>query len=387
VPMIRMSVLYWSYFAIFGVLFPYAGRYFHAYGFNFEQIGWIMACVTGANLFAPFIIARLSDITGQRVILARISIVCLLFALFLLKPTMGIGYVMMMALLIGMALSMALPQFEAIAMQVLGEDKHKYGLIRMWGTLGFLSTVWITGAVLAQFGVDWFRYGLMALVAFLLVITFWIPKLAVVEDTVVHAKTSGLERLKIPVIVLVFVVMLLNQAALAPYNIFADLYWQQWGFSSGTIGTLLALAAIAEAALMAVIPILLKRGGYYPLVVISLILAISRWLIMALVPDNMALLVIAQVIHAFSFGAMHGTAIYLVAHLFAKRHQGMGQSLYVSIVAGGGLILGNLVSGYLWDDGSGAKGVFLLAATSCTLSLILVVLFLKPQQLKSHFLS
>lgn len=386
-PMMRMSVLYWAYFAIFGVLFPYAGRYFHAYGYDFEQIGWIMACVTGANLFAPFIIARLSDLTGKRVLLARYAIVMLFVAFFLLQPEMGIGHTLVIALLIGMSLSMALPQFEAIAMQVLGADKHRYSLIRLWGTLGFLSTVWITGAVLATLGIDWFRYGLLGLVSFLFMITWWIPKLPLIEDTADVAKTSGFERLKIPTVALVFLVMLLNQAALAPYNIFADLYWQQWHFSSFMIGTLLAIAAIAEASLMAVIPILLKRGGYYPLLIMSLTLAICRWLIMAFLPDNVGFILVAQLIHAFAFGAMHGTAIFLVSHLFSRRQQGVGQSLYVSFVAGGGLILGNLLSGYLWADGIGAQNVFLLSAASCLMALVLALLFLKPRQLQPLFLS
>ncbi len=386
-PMIRMSVLYWAYFAIFGVLFPYAGRYFHAYGYDFEQIGWIMATVTGANLFAPFIIARLSDLTGKRVMLARYAIVMLFVAFFLLEPEMGIAHTLVIALLIGVSMSMALPQFEAIAMQVLGADKHRYSLIRLWGTLGFLSTVWISGAVLATLGVDWFRYGLLGLVSFLFLITWWIPKLPLIVDSSDTGKTSGLERLKIPAVAAVFLVMLLNQAALAPYNIFADLYWQQWQFSSFMIGTLLALAAVSEASFMAVIPLVLKRSGYFPLMIISLILAIARWLIMAFMPDNLSLILVAQLIHAFSFGAMHGTAIFLVSHLFSRRQQGMGQSLYVSFVAGGGLILGNLLSGYLWADGTGAQFVFLLSALSCSVALVLALLFLKPKQLNPHFLS
>lgn len=382
--MVKMSVLYWAYFSIFGVLFPYAGRYLKSFGYDFEQIGLIMACITGANIFAPFIIARLSDITGKRVILARIAIGLLFLSIYLLSPDKGFVWTAFVALALGMSLSMALPQFEAISMEILGENKHKYGLIRLWGSLGFLCTVWLTGVLLESMGIGWFRYLQLILVGGLLLLTWTIPETVIKHDPH-HDNNSGIEKLKNPIIGVLFLVMMLNQAALAPYNSFADLYWQQWNIDSLTIGTLLAIAPVAEAILMALIPIILLRFGYFPLLVVSLTLSILRWVIMAVKPDDLIFLTFSQTIHAFTFGAMHGIAIYLVAHVFSIRQQGMGQSLYVSLVAGGGLVMGNLLAGMLWKGGAGAQQVFLISAGACLIALVLSLLFLKPNQLLKHF--
>ena len=383
-PIVKLSVLYWAYFSIFGVLFPYAGRYLKSFGFGYEQIGLVMALITGANIGAPFLIARLSDLTGKRVLLARISIIFLFIAVFFFNPDKGLAWTYFMAFAIGISMSMALPQFEAITLGILGDDKHKYSSVRLWGSLGFLSSVWISGQLLETLGIEWFRYLQLGLIVLLFIVTFSIP---VEKTSSSHSDAisgSGLEKLFSPTILILFFVLMLNQAALAPYNSFADLYWQQWGLSSFTIGSLLAVAPIAEAALMALIPIILFRYGYFPLLVLSLILGIIRWMVMAWIPDQLSWLITAQIFHAFTFGAMHGTAIYLIGHIFVKSQQGMGQSLYVSLVAGVGLVSGNLVAGSLWKDGSGAEQVFLLAAGACVVSLILTLVALKPSQLKAH---
>lgn len=384
-PIVKLSILYWAYFSVFGVLFPYAGRYLKSFGYGFEQIGMVMALITGANIGAPFIIARLSDLTGKRILLARISIVLLFAAVFFFNPEKGLTWTYIMAFAIGISISMALPQFEAITLGILGDNRHKYGSVRLWGSLGFLSSVWVSGQLLETLGIEWFRYLQLGLISLLFVITFSIP---VEVDTSHHTEVhigSGLEKLFSPTILILFLVLMLNQAALAPYNSFADLYWQQWGFDSFTIGSLLAVAPISEAMLMAIIPLILYRFGYFPLLVLSLILGIVRWMVMAWIPDHLTWLVFSQILHAFTFGAMHGTSIYLVGHLFVKAQQGMGQSLYVSLVSGVGLVSGNLISGTLWQDGNGSEQVFLLAALACFVSLILTLVALKPSQLKAHF--
>jgi len=73
------------------------------------------------------------------------------------------------------------------------------------------------------------------------------------------------------------------------------------------------------------------------------------------------LLVLAQLLHAATFGAFHAAAIERVHHLFSGRHQGRGQALFSSVGFGLGGALGGLYSGYAWE-GLGASAMFYFAA-------------------------
>ena len=62
------------------------------------------------------------------------------------------------------------------------------------------------------------------------------------------------------------------------------------------------------------------------------------------------MLVIAQLLHAATFGSFHAAAIHLVFRFFKGRLQGRGQALYSSLSYGAGGAAGALVSGVLWES-------------------------------------
>jgi PPP family 3-phenylpropionic acid transporter len=63
----------------------------------------------------------------------------------------------------------------------------------------------------------------------------------------------------------------------------------------------------------------------------------------------LALILLAQVLHAATFGAFHAASVALVHHFFRGRHQSKGQALFGSVTYGAGGMLGGLASGPLWQ--------------------------------------
>jgi PPP family 3-phenylpropionic acid transporter len=74
--------------------------------------------------------------------------------------------------------------------------------------------------------------------------------------------------------------------------------------------------------------------------------------------------VLAQALHAATFGAFHASAIHLAHHYFPGRAQGRGQALYNSLSFGAGGAAGSLLAGRLWSESDPAVtfGVAALAA-------------------------
>jgi PPP family 3-phenylpropionic acid transporter len=94
---------------------------------------------------------------------------------------------------------------------------------------------------------------------------------------------------------------------------------------------------------------------------VSMALAVLRWLLTGGFVDNLAIQIFAQSLHAATFGTFHAAAIYLVHHYFSGRTQGRGQALYSSLSFGAGGAVGSLLSGILWSS-AGAAFTFDLSA-------------------------
>jgi PPP family 3-phenylpropionic acid transporter len=74
-----------------------------------------------------------------------------------------------------------------------------------------------------------------------------------------------------------------------------------------------------------------------------------------------AVIVVAQLLHAATFGAYHSAAVEMVHRFFKGRHQAQGQALYNSVSFGAGGTLGGLYSGMAWET-LGPNVTFTIAA-------------------------
>ena len=112
------------------------------------------------------------------------------------------------------------------------------------------------------------------------------------------------------------------------------------------------------------------------LLVVSLLLAGVRWWLVGYFVDFLWIMVIAQVLHAATFGVYHASAIQLIHRYFIGRHQGRGQALYSSLSFGAGGAVGSFYSGLTWDT-LGSQFTFEIAA-AIAFSAVLVAWFWIP---------
>ncbi|HCH77156.1 MAG TPA: MFS transporter, partial [Pseudomonas sp.] len=73
-----------------------------------------------------------------------------------------------------------------------------------------------------------------------------------------------------------------------------------------------------------------------------------RWVLLGQFAEHLAVLLVAQLMHAATFGSFHAAAIHFVQRSFGHRQQGQGQALYASLSGIGGA-LGALYAGYAWS--------------------------------------
>jgi PPP family 3-phenylpropionic acid transporter len=271
----------------------------------------------------------------------------------------GLWWLALVMMLFSFFWNASLPQFEAVTMSHLKERIQHYSRVRLWGSIGFILSVSLLGFLLDQIGVE-----LVPMVVLLLYIGIFLNSLVVPEKPAAHPETeqgSIMQVLRRPEVIALLLVTFLMQASHSTYYAFYSIYMEDMGYSSGAIGELWALGVIAEVVVFLFMHNLLQRWGARRVLIASLAIAVVRWILVGLAPENLPLVLLAQLMHAATFGTFHAAAIHLIHHYFVGRHQGRGQALYSSLSFGAGGALGSLLSGYLWT-GVGPEATYLVAA-------------------------
>jgi MFS transporter, PPP family, 3-phenylpropionic acid transporter len=164
-----------------------------------------------------------------------------------------------------------------------------------------------------------------------------------------------------------FGVVMLLQLSHGPYYAFFSIHLASQGFASDRIGQLWVLAVLAEIALFLFAHRLFRRYTSRRILLTSLLLAAVRWVLIAAAAGNLIVLVVAQTLHAASFGAVHAVGVQLTHRYFTGRHGSKGQGLYSSASFGLGGALGAWGAGASWIP-LGPAAVYAAAAGCCLLA-------------------
>jgi PPP family 3-phenylpropionic acid transporter len=361
----RLSGFYLFYFASLGALIPYWGLYLQSLGFGAVEIGELVAIIMATKIVAPNVWGWIADHTGKRMAIVRTG--CLMAALAFAGVFFGQGYwwLVLIITLFSFFWNAALPQFEATTLNHLGDDSHRYSSVRLWGSIGFILAVAGLGALFERAGT-----GLLPSVLLALLAGIWLSSLLVPESAAGHQSVDQEPLSRVlgrPAVVSLLLVCFLLQASHGPYYTFYSLYMVEHGYSETAVGQLWALGVVAEIGVFLKMHHWLPRFGARNLMLAAAALTALRWVLIALFVEQLWVMVLAQTLHAASFGVYHAVSIHLIHRLFRGRHQGRGQALYSSLSFGAGGAVGSLVAGYLWD-GLGAQWTYLLAAATALLA-------------------
>ena len=370
-PYWRLSAFYFCYFATLGVFLPFWSLYLKQTGFNAAEIGELTALLVATKIVAPNLWGWLADKTGKHLLLIRLT--CLLAVLMFAGFFYRQDFAWYAGITAGFSFfwNATLPQFEAAALQHMRDYPHRYSSVRLWGSVGFIAAVLGVGRFIDYFDISYLPQILLGL----LVLNWLIALLTPEANAIKHNREGGsiwqvLARPEVPAF---FGVYMLLQVAHGPYYVFYSVYLAQHGYTAAMTGLLWALGVCAEILLFLLAAPLLKRFQLRGLLLSSLVLSTGRWLLIAYQADLLFWVVLAQLLHAASFGLAHLVAIQFLNRYFGDRHQGVGQGLYSSLSFGLGGMLGSLYSGYYWESLGGSL-VFVIAALATGLALLVAYL-------------
>jgi PPP family 3-phenylpropionic acid transporter len=361
------GAFFFLYFAYIGLMSPYASLYFSELGFGAIEIAALMSMLQVTRILGPFSWGWLSDYLSNRVSIMRfcgvLAVLCF-FVIFYLEQY--IPFLIWMFIL-HTILSSMVPLGEAATVHALFKDNsfdHRYGRLRLWGSIGFIAMVLLAGEVFQWWGIEVFPWlGLGVLIA-LALDTFMLREPKIERQPLVRGELrSVLRRAEVRWFLVSAFAMIFGHAAL---YVFYSLYLADLGYSKSEIGFFWTLGVTAEVIFFYFQSKVMSRFAPTTVLQLTFVIAVIRFILIGYFATT-SLLILAQLMHAATFAAHHSASTKLIQGWFSGALQARGQALFTTVAYGFGGTLGGLCAGWIWDHW-GPNQVFGMAAVACALA-------------------
>ncbi|KAB5621758.1 MFS transporter [Pseudomonas putida] len=372
IPYWRLSSFYLCYFALLGATAPFLALYFDHLGFSPARIGELVAIPMLMRCIAPNLWGWLGDRSGRRLLIVRLGALCTLATFSLIFFAKSYAWLALVMALHAFFWHAVLPQFEVITLAHLHGQTSRYSQVRLWGSIGFILTVVGLGRLFEWLNLDIYPLAMVSIMAGIVIASLWVPNAQPVEHAERRGAEGFLKQLAAPGVLAFYVCVALMQLSHGPYYTFLTLHLEHLGYSRGAIGLLWALGVVAEVLMFMLMSRIFARFPVRSVLLASFLLASLRWLLLGSLADIPAVLILAQLLHAATFGCFHAASIAFVQSSFGARQQGQGQALYAALSGTGGA-LGALYSGYSWKL-LGPQFTFGMASVAALAAAVIIAL-------------
>ena len=355
----NFGAFFFGYYGFVGVFAPYVSLYFAGIGMTAVQIGILMSLAQAMRIFGPNLWGWVADATQKRVRVMRFTAIGALLSFTGIFFGESFAYLFVLMIALNLFTSAQGPLCEALMIGEMRGDLTRYGVIRLWGSVGYIVVVMTAGWLF-----DWLGIGMMPWVG-LVMLAFVLFVSARLRETQPSAALQGkpsmralLRRREIIAFLVSACLMIASHTAL---YVFFSLYMAQRGYSNVVIGLMWTLGVLAEIAFFFYQAPLFRKIGVQRLMLLSLAVAVARFVMIGVGADFLLLLLIAQAMHGITFGVHHSSSVMLLQRWFSGPLQARGQALYVSVSYGLGGTLGGIGFSAIWDR-FGPEAVYVGAA-------------------------
>lgn len=293
---------YATLFGAIGASFPYLPVYYRSVGLSLGEIGLLGSLAAAVGLVGAPLWGTLADRhPTSRLILPLAATLAALAALGLAlarEPVAIAGAVIAFSV----ALAGLTPILDARALETVRGDHDRYGRLRVWGSIGFVVVVWLTGFLIE-------RAGIASL------FTVYVPLLAVTAVVAIALRGAG--RTLPPLPRLSGIGLVLRQPPLRGFlvaafavwsasmaiNAFLSIHLLDIGAPGELVGSAWAIGAMVEVPIMWAYPALAARFGARRLLVAGAAAFAVRALALPLLVHPVAA-TLTMLLHGAGFGLL-----------------------------------------------------------------------------------
>jgi NHS family xanthosine MFS transporter len=237
--------------------------------------------------------------------------------------------------------------------------------IRVWGTIGFITAMWLTNLTGNKASANQFYFAGIAAVV-LVIYALSLPKCPPIpkENTKQSwVQVLGLDAFKLLAsykMLIFFLFSLLLGGALQLTNMYGDLFLDHFkeipiyanSFAVKYSTIIMSISQISETLFILAIPFFLYRFGIKKVMLISMIAWVLRFGLLAYAnpADGLWMIIISCIVYGMAFDFFNISGSLFVDSTVDPSTRSSAQGLFMMMTNGFGAILGSLASGYLIDN-------------------------------------
>ena len=366
------AAFYFFYFALVGIYIIFLPKLLVGSGFSATEVGLIYASGPFMRFLLPFLFRHVIHLTHR---VYRVSLFVGFFSSMLFFVTVDTFWAYLGAnLFFGASAGAILPFVETLALQVI--SKERYGRVRLWGSLGFITVALSLGGLLntPQEGIAYLSAAAFAT----LFAGFFIVQYDQ-EDTPEQSIQETNRDFSLAKYWAFWLSAFLLQVSFGGFYNFFTIYETAHGLSLQTAGYLWSFGVLCEIVLFYYQGPLLKRN-LLNLLKFSITTAALRWALLYLFPGSLPIAYLSQSLHAFSFALYYTAVISYVYNLYTQKK--LAQQFLLGLTFGLGGSIGALIAGKIYDQYSAL--LFGFEAVMAILSLLALLLHQKRKEYLSH---
>ncbi|MDP1730119.1 MAG: MFS transporter [Devosia sp.] len=383
-PELRAGIFHFTVFGSTGVASVYFGIWLSNRGISPDEIGIINAVPVLVLLCINLLVGRLADKASdwrQMIIILSLIAGAVPVGLYLVNGFWGILLVWTLCVVPAYSL---VPVVDAATLRMTQRRGSDFGIVRAWGTVGYMVTTALAGPVIAVFGeaafvplfVAWslLRAALALQLPLFRAAAHEVPPIAVAAP-----KARRLREILKPWFVLPLMGLGMHYSLHGVLSAFAALIWKEQGISEGLIGPLIAVAAAAEAVMMFVWTRLGWKVSARHMIIFAALVAAFRWGAMAFNPPVLVLFFL-QMLHAITFAVGYFGGIHFIANWTSEDIAAEAQGFSYVLQQGMGVIA---LVGFGWCVALFGEKAWLAASAFALCGAALVWVSLRLRQPKS----
>ncbi len=363
------GLYYFAFFAANGALFPYYTLFYKSVGISEQAIGVLVALPTLITLFASPLWSGLADALRLHRRLLPLSLLATMSAVVMLMQSQSFAALAAFILLQAFCAAPIVSLADNAVMELLGDQKHLYGKLRLWGAVGYGITALISGAFIDRFG---FQASLAIYVSLMLVTIFVSTRLPAPQLTTPPLLRDLGQMLTNQRWMIFLGSLFLVGACSAILNSFFVLYMQALGASAAMFGLAIVVASLSELPVFALAPRIVKRGNASTLLMIAFGAYAVRAFLCSLVTDPW-MGVAVQLLHGLTFSALWTASVTYAREIAPPGWSATAQAAMGSVFFGLAVGAGALLGGTLYAN-AGPVFTFQVAAVLALAGLVLFAL-------------
>ena len=397
---IRLSVMMFFTFVIWGAWLPLLGRYLTDFlGFSGAQLGWIFATMAIASVTAMFISAQVADrwFSSERFMFVSHLVGGILMFVVSQQETFLPLFVAMLFYAIFYIPTLSLA--NSISFAHMPDAKRDFGGIRVWGTIGWIAASWPMFFILRGVEGEALKTGLKAMFyiaggssLFLAFFSLALPHTPPKKDaSQTFAPFKALSLLKIPAFSVLLILTLSDAGVHQCYFVWTSAYLATLEVPDHWIMPAMSIAQVAEIFTMAAMGWFLSRLGWRKMLSLGVLAHVVRFAIYSYSagdPDLAWLVIASNIVHGAAY-TFFLAVVYVFAEEFSPKDvRASAQMLVNLVILGLGPFLSSILWGYLGDVYKDPKsgtidygGLFMVPTVWALITaLVLLLTFWPPEK-------